>query len=71
MHRFARLPSPLRFAAKRAFWRSRWKLRHCMPSPTPVCVQSFVWRTFPIGLAAWRETSKKETGTAFANRSDW
>ena len=34
-------------------------------------VRSSVWRTCPIGSAAWRETSRRATATASADRSNW
>ena len=71
MHRFARPPNPSRFAAPRASLRSRWKPPRSMHSPAPAGVRSSVWRTCPIGSAAWRETSRRATGTACADRSNW
>ena len=58
-------------ASLRASLRSRWKPPRFMHSPPPAGVRSSVLRTCPIGSAAWRETSKRATGTACADRSNW
>ena len=71
MHRFARPPNPSRCAATRASLRSRWKQPRFMHSPAPAGVRSSALRTCPTGSAAWRETSRRATAMASADRSNW